>query len=164
MTDNPIEVIPGLWFGPYDYTYRPECLATMTHIVNCDSEESSTSTAARARLKFLHVPSQDKPSYKILDTHLERVRKFIEDATAAYIHCYMGSNRSAALAVALALERTDESLHAILERVRGQTLRPILDNPGFVEQLREKAFRRRRTSTSQGQVSAMPMHSQDYKY
>lgn len=144
-SDAIIQVAPGLYFGAYDYTFKPECLTRFTHIINCDTEESSTSAAARRTLKFRHMPSYDREMYPILETWLSFARDFLADAPCAYIHCYAGSNRSAALAVALALERTGRPLDILLTEVRAQTSRSILDNEGFVTQLSdlEQAFSRR---------------------
>lgn len=137
--DAILQVAPGLYFGAYDYTFKPECLTKFTHIINCDTEESSTSPAARRTLKFRHMPSRDHEMYPILETWLPAAREFLADAPCAYIHCYAGSNRSAAIAVALALERTGRPLDTLLAEMRSSTSRPILDNDGFVMQLNDLA-------------------------
>jgi hypothetical protein len=137
--DAIIMVAPGLYFGAYDYTFKPECLTKFTHIINCDTEESSTAAAARRTLKFRHMPSLDYEDFPILERWLTTAREFLADATCAYIHCYAGSNRSAALAIALALERTERPFDLLLAEVRAQTSRSILDNSGFVEQLSDLA-------------------------
>lgn len=138
-SDAIIQVAPGLYFGAYDYTFKPECLTKFTHVINCDTEESSTAPAARRTLKFRHMPSYDREMYPILETWLPAARDFLADAQCAYIHCYAGSNRSAALAVALALERTGRPLDMLLTEVRAQTSRSILDNGGFISQLNDLA-------------------------
>lgn len=135
--DAVIQVTPNIWFGPYDYTFSPECVHKFTHVINCDTEESSTSPAVRSSCKFRHYPSYDHWRYRILDTWLPQAREFVADAPAVYIHCYVGSNRSAALALGLASHHTNESLDHVLARVRSETSRAILDNTGFVRQLVE---------------------------
>ncbi len=148
--DAILEVALGLFFGPYDYTFKPECLTKFTHIINCDTEESSTSIQARRSLKFRHMPSLDKEDYPILEKWLPAAREFLADAVCAYIHCYAGSNRSAALAIALACERTGKPLETLLAEVRASTTRSILDNTGFL--------------TCLTQVFSKRTHSPDCKY
>jgi protein-tyrosine phosphatase len=66
------------------------------------------------------------------------LREFATDAPCLFLHCYAGSNRSAALAIALAVERTNRSLDDVISEARQSTTRAILDNTGFVRQLVEK--------------------------
>ena len=66
-------------------------------------------------------------------------RRYIERAlesseSRVYIHCYMGINRSAALAVAYAARRTSTPAATIIARIRAEQ-RPILTNPMFEAQL-----------------------------
>lgn len=136
MSDDIYEICPGIWFGPYDYTYTQDCLDRMTHIINFDTFESSTSIQARTKLKFRDFPSYDQDDFPILSMYLQDVKLFIQDAKNVYIHCYMGSNRSATIACAILLERTSERLDSIIEQLRSKIkTRPILTTDGFVEQL-----------------------------
>lgn len=136
MSDEIYEICPGIWFGPYDYTFTEDCIQKMTHIINLDTLESSTSARARTLCKFRHFPSYDHDNFPILKMYLEDVKTFIEDASNVYIHCYMGSNRSAIIACAIALERTSDSFNNLLNRLRTEIkTRPILTTDGFVEQL-----------------------------
>ena len=136
--DAIIQLRPWLFFGPYDYTFSEDCLAQMTHIINCDSEESSTSPLAATVCKFRHMPSQDRDQYPILQTWLPEVVRFAEDARrsggALYIHCYAGANRSAALAFGVAV-CAGEPLDHLYTVAQGQTSRAILTNAGFRRQL-----------------------------
>lgn len=137
MSINEIyEVCPGVWFGPYDFTYNLEYISNFTHIINLDTFENSTSNDAKIKCKFRHFPAYDNPSYRILDIWLDKVKEFICDAKQTYIHCYMGSNRSAAIAIAIAMDRTGEHYKIILDKIRKKiTSRPILENEGFLDQL-----------------------------
>lgn len=136
MSDEIYEICPGIWFGPYDYTFTDDCIHRMTHIINLDTLESSTSARARTLCKFRHFPSYDQDDFPIIKMYLEDVKTFIEDASNVYIHCYIGSNRSATIACALALERTHENFGNMLDRLRTEIkTRPILTTDGFIEQL-----------------------------
>lgn len=136
MADNIVEVCPGVYFGPYDYTYTEECVRKMTHIVNCCSEESSSSPAVRILCKWRHYPSQDHHKYPILENHLQETIDFLADAPQAYIHCYAGRNRSATLAIAVAHYRTNIPVETLIATARAATNRTILDNNGFIQQLK----------------------------
>ena len=140
-SDNIIEVCPGVYFGPYDYTYTNECVHTMTHIVNCCTEESSSSPAARILCKWRHYPAQDRHSYPILQSYLQETLDFLADAPQAYIHCYAGRNRSATLAIAVAHTRTKIPIDELIASARAATARTILDNSGFIQQLKDYEYR-----------------------
>lgn len=138
--DNPIEICTGIVFGPCTLTYDRDFISQFTHIINCDTEESSTSLLGRTKCKFRHFPSYDNEKYKILDRWLPATRSFVKEALDGdgkiFIHCYMGSNRSAALAFAIALEYGCGPFDTLLTNARSITKRSILDNKGFVAQLR----------------------------
>lgn len=137
QSDNILEPCPNVFFGPYSYTYEPECITRMRAVINVDTEEQSTSPVA-SQLRFRHWPTYDRTNYPILKNHLRDVLEFIDTVDGpVYIHCYMGCNRSAALAIAVAILRTHEPADAIIARMQAQTSRPLLDNTGFVKQLRE---------------------------
>ena len=74
------EIVPRVWFGPAGITWRPEEISKFTHIINCDSTRWSTNIWARDNRKFLHLWSDDDESFRILDTHFETLRSFVDDA------------------------------------------------------------------------------------
>ena len=135
------EIVPGsrVFFGPAATTWKPEVIAQFTHIVNCDSASDSTSPEGQSK-HFLFLKSNDEETYPILDTHLTPLCKYIERAlkdpdARVYIHCYMGMNRSAALAVAYACELTGYPAAGFIHETRRQLRRLILTNKGFEAQL-----------------------------
>ena len=137
------EIVPRVWFGPAGITWRPEEICKFTHIVNCDSARWSTNIWARDNRTFLHLWSDDDESFRILDTHFETLRTFIDDALTdpnalVFIHCRMGINRSGALATAYACYKTCLSAHAVISDVRTKWNEPYLTNSGFIDQLPEK--------------------------
>lgn len=136
------EVFPRVYFGGAGITHNPNVMLRtgITHVVNCESSYSSTSYAAQA-LNFLFLKSYDDEDWPILDTHLDRLCSYVDTALAAdpaakvLIHCFMGWNRSAALAIAYACTRTGKAAAAVIEEVRRASAAPILTNAGFVSQL-----------------------------
>ena len=79
-----------------------------THVVNCESSMHSTSYAAQAK-HFLFLRSDDYEHFPILERHFDHLCRYIDCAlrdpdAAVYIHCVMGMNRSAALAIAYAAQ------------------------------------------------------------
>lgn len=136
------EIVPRVWFGPAGETYRAEFMTTITHVVNCDSSYGSSSYGAQAK-HFLHLKSYDDDDYRILDEHLERLCIYIasalQDPTAqVYIHCYMGINRSAALAIAYACRILKKPARTMIDDIRMATKRLIITNQGFEGQLKRR--------------------------
>ena len=137
------EIADRVWFGPAGITWRPEEVCKFTHIVNCDSTRWSTNIWARDNRAFLHLWSDDDESFRILDTHFETLRTFIDTALAdpnalVFIHCRMGINRSAALATAYACYKSGLSARTLIADVRTKWNEPYLTNSGFEDQLIEK--------------------------
>ena len=133
------EIVPRVFFGPAGVTYKPEIIK-FTHIINCDSTSRSTNIWAREGRHFLFLESSDDVDFPILAQHFDRLLAFLTDALSdplsrVYIHCFMGLNRSAALAVAYACHVSGRSARQQIAIVRAESGRPILSNYGFVEQL-----------------------------
>jgi protein-tyrosine phosphatase len=133
------EIVPRVWFGAAEHTYNAEFMLQITHIVNVDDTPTSTNIWARAGRQFLHLPSEDNHTFPILQTHSESLFEFIERALSnpdarVYIHCYMGLNRSAVLAVAYAARVLNTSATEIIASIRANG-RPILLNSAFENQL-----------------------------
>lgn len=133
------EIVPRVWFGAAEHTYNPEFMLQITHIVNVDDTPTSTNIWARNGRQFLHLPCEDNHSFPMLQTHSESLFEFIGRAlsspdTQVFIHCYMGLNRSATLAVAYAAHTTQVPAHDIIAKIRSDS-RPILTNTVFETQL-----------------------------
>jgi predicted protein tyrosine phosphatase len=135
------EIIKGsrVFFGSAGETHRPEKMARFTHVVNCESTQTSSSQAAWAK-NFLFLRSFDDDTFPILDTHFERLRNYIDEAlcdpvACVYIHCRMGINRSAALAVAYAAHISGRPAAELIQETRLRVRRLILLNDHFVAQL-----------------------------
>jgi protein-tyrosine phosphatase len=136
------EISPRVWFGPAGATHRAEFMTTITHVVNCDSTYSSSSDGAMAK-HFLHLKSYDEEMYPILDEHFERLCTYIDHAlrdpdARVYIHCFMGVNRSAVLAIAYACRHYNHPARVVIDRARKATNRLLLTNQGFEEQLKQR--------------------------
>jgi hypothetical protein len=136
------EVFPRVFFGGAGVTHSPKAMlrAGITHVVNCESSYASTSYAGRS-MNFLFLRPYDDEDWPILDTHFDALRAYVDAALASdpsanvLIHCYMGWNRSAALAIAYACARTGRPAAQLIEEVRAATTAPILMNEGFIAQL-----------------------------
>jgi protein-tyrosine phosphatase len=136
------EIVPRVWFGSAGETYKAEFMTTITHVVNCDSSYSSSSYGAQAK-NFLHLKSYDDDDYPILEEHFERLCMYIisalQDPSAqVYIHCYMGINRSATLAIAYACKYLNKPARTMIDNTRIATKRLVITNEGFEEQLKKK--------------------------
>ena len=131
------EICPRVYFGSAGATYEPEQMKKITHIVNCDSEMSSTSPQGQLK-KFLFLQSYDDEEFDILEKHLETLTEYIETALKdpeanVYIHCYMGWNRSACLVIGYRCEKSKESAKEVIKAVRNS--RDILSNEVFEQSL-----------------------------
>lgn len=141
-TESACEVVPCVFFGPAGTTYNSSYLNEFTHIVNCDTYTSSTSTAGQLK-HFLFLPSYDDEEFRILDTHFQTLFDFIKIAlenteAKVFIHCYMGWNRSACLAVAFAwLQQPSKSMKEVIAETKAKVKRDLLTNEDFVKQLFE---------------------------
>jgi protein-tyrosine phosphatase len=135
------EICPRVWFGPAALTYKPLEMLRITHIVNCSGQASATNFWARQDRGFLFLESKDETDFQILDQHLLPLINFVEDAlldteACVYIHCVMGINRSAALAVAYRCFAQKEAAATVIQQVRAERPgRSFLTNSGFVRQL-----------------------------
>jgi protein-tyrosine phosphatase len=134
------EVVPRVFFGPAGTTYNSSY--KFTHIVNCDTYTSSTSTAGQLK-HFLFLPSYDDEEFRILDTHFQTLFDFIQNALVnpkanVFIHCYMGWNRSACLAIAYAwTQQRSKTMKEVIEETKAKVKRDLLTNEDFVKQLFE---------------------------
>ncbi len=138
---TPYEIVPGarVWFGGAGPTHDPVLLRPFTHVVNCESSYSSSSTAAQLR-NFLFLRSLDEEDFPLLELHYGRLFRYIQYAlldpsAAVYIHCYAGINRSATLAIAYACAQTGRPAADLIEEVRKGTGRHVVENEGFYRQL-----------------------------
>lgn len=138
------EVSPRVFFGPVSTTFNSNNLKHITHIVNCDTYISSTSEAGQLK-QFLFLPSEDNEEFQILEEHFKPLFHFIQRAlqnptSTIYIHCYMGWNRSACLAITYAwfnehLSSTSKTMKQMIEETKKKLKRNILTNEDFVEQM-----------------------------
>lgn len=130
------EIMPRVFFGPSSVTFKPSLIGPFTHIINCSDHRAYTNTWAINGRSFLYLESLDLDDFPLLDKHFDTAKAFIDSALAdpsarVYIHCLMGMNRSAALAVAYACYK--EGLHAseIIPLVQANVDRYALSNSGF---------------------------------
>lgn len=140
----PYEIVPGsrVWFGGATVTHDCELMRPFTHVINCEDSFTSTSIEGQKR-NFLFLRSLDDESFPILEQHYERLVRYIqyalqEPSAAVYIHCYAGINRSATLAIAYACGQTGRPAASLIEEVRRETGRHIVENEGFYRQLTAK--------------------------
>jgi len=140
----PYEIVPGsrVWFGGAGPTHHPALLHPFTHVVNCESSFTSSSRDAQMR-HFLFLRSYDEEDFPILEFHFLTLHRYIQQAlqdpsAAVYIHCYAGINRSATLAIAYACHTTGLPAANLLEDVRRNTGRMVIENEGFYTQLTTK--------------------------
>ena len=136
------EVMPRVFFGPSGVTFRPEDIAPFTHIINCSDCRAYTNMWAIDGRGFLYLESQDVDDFPILERHFAQFVEFIDAAVedpdaSVYIHCLMGLNRSACLAVAYACLRGGRGLHELVTELRGREGH-TLTNPGFCQQLMDR--------------------------
>ena len=138
---TPVEVIPRVWLGCARLAANEDfmkCLG-ITHTVNCIAGEGFSSLPT---LKSLQFESHDIEGYPILDVHYKDVKNFIDEAlkipeSSVFIHCRAGINRSGALVVAYAAEKTGQSPQSIIEKIN--KVRPlILTNNSFREQVLQR--------------------------
>jgi len=137
----PYEIVPGsrVWFGGAGPTHVPDLLRPFTHVVNCESSFTSSSRDAQMR-HFLFLRSYDEEDFPILELHFLTLNRYIQQAlqnpaSAVYIHCYAGINRSATLAIAYACHTTGRPAADLIEEVRRTTGRMVVENEGFYTQL-----------------------------
>jgi predicted protein tyrosine phosphatase len=142
---EPYEIVPRVWFGPAIATERYP--TRFTHIINCEENPHSTTAAARnyvGATGFLFLASEDDDRFPILDKHFATATAFIDAALQSsptaqvYIHCVMGMNRSGALAVAYAAQKTRAPLDELIAHTRCRSHRLILTNQGFYRQLQRR--------------------------
>ncbi len=139
MADAAYEIVSRVYFGSAATTRNATIMSHMTHVINCDSGAESTGPLPQST-HFLFLQSFDEETYPILDTHFDPLCAYIDAALAdpnahVYIHCYMGMNRSAALAVAYACRATGLPAAAVIATTRMGLRRLILTNQGFERQL-----------------------------
>lgn len=136
------QVAPNVWFGSAGVTHTEP--TRFTHIFNVESSPNSTANAAIQHIglrNFYHYPCDDADEFPILDTYLDRLCATIatilrdQPDAAIYIHCVMGINRSAALAIGYACEVHGHDPAELIGVMRSKSRRLILLNKGFVTQL-----------------------------
>ncbi len=135
------EVAPRVFFGPARTTFDSKVLQQFTHIVNCDTYRSTSSTAAQLK-KYLFLPSTDD-EFPILDTYLKILYEWIEEAledpeAKVFIHCYMGWNRSACLAIAYGCKKGMLRAEELIREVRSRLNHDILTNEDFEADLLQR--------------------------
>ncbi len=131
------EICPRVFFGSAGATYDAELMKSITHVINCDSVMNSTSTLGQTK-HFLFLESYDTEEFRILDKHLTKLTEYVDNAlrepeAKIYIHCYMGWNRSACLAIAYVCKTYHVSAKKVIEEVR--KVRSILENEYFEQSL-----------------------------
>lgn len=131
------EICPRVFFGSAGATYDAEQMKSITHIINCDSVMNSTSPIGQMK-HFMFLESYDTEEFTILDKHLSKLTDYIDNAlkepgAKVYIHCYMGWNRSACLAIAYVCKTYCVSAKKVIEEVR--KVRNILENEHFEQSL-----------------------------
>jgi predicted protein tyrosine phosphatase len=136
------QVAPNVWFGGAGITHSEP--TRFTHIINVESSPNSTANAAILHVgirNFYHFPCEDDDDFPILDRWLNTLCTTIKailtetpDASV-YIHCVMGINRSAALAIGYACETEEHDPAVLIGQMRSKSRRLILLNKGFVTQL-----------------------------
>ena len=133
---------PGVYLGSYAHAQNVELLASLgvTAVLNCAPSMCDDPVAEyEARgWSYAAVDAQDQSSYPLLDQHLATAREFLSGALdkegVAFVHCFQGVNRSAALATAFLVEREAAPLLEVAARCFAA--RPIiLRNGGFCKQL-----------------------------
>jgi hypothetical protein len=141
--EDACEVAPRVFFGPAGTTFNSNYLKHFTHIINCDSYSSSTSKEGQLK-HFLFLLSEDNEEFPILEKNFTPLFHFIQTAlqnpsSKVFIHCYMGWNRSACLAVAYAwyVQQTSKTMKQVIQEVKGKLKRDILTNEDFVKKLYE---------------------------
>ena len=136
------ELAPGVYLGSFAHAQNVELLASLgvTAVLNCAPSMCDDPVAEyEARgWQYLSVDAQDKERYPLLDQHLPAARDFLGAALdgggVAFVHCYQGINRSAALATAFLVER--EAAPLLVVAARCFAARPIiLRNVSFCKQL-----------------------------
>jgi protein-tyrosine phosphatase len=133
------EIVPRVFFGPAYMTFQSEFINQITHVVNCDNYTSSSSVKAQLK-HFLFLESYDDDKFPLLQTHLETLIKYIDSAlensnAKVYIHCYIGMNRSACLAVAYACYKTNKNPEELIKTLRLHYNNKVLSNEVFVKDL-----------------------------
>lgn len=136
------QVAPNVWFGSAGVTHTEP--TRFTHIINVESSPNSTANAAIQHIgirNFYHFPCDDDDDYPILDEWHDTVCRTIKGIltenpdASIYIHCVMGINRSATLAIAYACEILGRDPAEMIGEMRTKSRRLILLNKGFVTQL-----------------------------
>jgi predicted protein tyrosine phosphatase len=146
---EPYEIVPRVWFGPAQATSRYP--TRFTHIINCETDPYSTWPSAYNHIgasRFLFLESEDDDNFPILARHYQTAADFIDAAlqssptSQVYIHCVMGLNRSAALAVAYAIRATNghTDVDEVIALTRRRSHRLVLTNQGFYRQIKEFAL------------------------
>jgi len=112
----------------------------------CRYGESIYDPAQSGVKSYMEIDADDVPGYPILMLHYADARRFFDEAREAggraLVHCELGVNRSAALAVAYLVESEGVTLTQAVRRVRID--RPnVLRNDGFRRQLVRFAAERR---------------------
>jgi len=113
---------------------------------SCRYGQSIYDPAESSVKSYMEIDADDLPGYPILMLHYGQARRFFDAAREAggraLVHCELGVNRSAALAVAYLVDSERVTLTQAVRRVRID--RPnVLRNDGFRRQLVRFAAERR---------------------
>jgi predicted protein tyrosine phosphatase len=135
--NNMYEICPRVYFGSAGATYDKEQMKKITHIINCDSSRDSTSPLGQTK-HFLFLESYDNEEFDIIEKHLSSLTEYITNVlkdpeTNIYIHCYMGWNRSACLAIGYVCKTYHTSAKRLISKIR--EVRDILTNEDFEQSL-----------------------------
>jgi protein-tyrosine phosphatase len=114
-------------------TYR------ITHVINCAYNEASPAWfRSNFPTKYKCINALDSETANILDWYPEfekTLHQFLNDGDGVvYVHCQMGINRSAYLAIAYVCKRFHLNLDMIVKNMRTQ--RPcVCQNKAYMEQV-----------------------------
>jgi len=121
-------------FGPKSYIQTPECQRKITHILNLTGEE-----IVCKNVKWINA--EDDPTFNIMHKvwpfAFEWITSVLSENTenVIFIHCNLGINRSATIAIALAVVATKRPVLNLIHEVRMRDRRLILTNDGFIHAL-----------------------------
>lgn len=133
--------IPGyaqIFFGPKQLT---ETNHSFTHILNVTEDATSTHKSSRNRCVCKWIFADDDPTFPIIEATvipaIEWIQRIIDESStnSIFIHCSMGLNRSATVALALSILKTQRPVLDLIHEIRMRDKRLIMTNNGFIEAL-----------------------------
>jgi predicted protein tyrosine phosphatase len=106
----PVKLGAFVWIGSAAEASSADFLRRhrITHVLNCASDSiKSPGVLQEVGVQYLCLNARDEEGYPILKEHLGLAVTFLNEARdsggQALVHCFMGTNRSVAIAVAYAL-------------------------------------------------------------